>query len=222
MSFLRHLARTMLASVFVVEGLDAVRDPYRKAEGAGAVLQGAARRVGPVPDEDAALLVRATGAVQLGAGLALITDTATRPAALLLAATALPDTVGEEPFWEADGEERRARMRRFLTRLGLLGGLVVVALDTEGRPGMAWKTAWAVRRAGELADHKREIVELKAELARERAHAAAAEARGRVQGTTAQVRRDARVAATAGRAARRVLTGARRGAGRAVKAATPG
>lgn len=222
MSIIRHAARTLIATAVVVEGLDAVRDPYRQADGTGRALQFVARHGTPVPADDPALLVRGHGALQVGAGLALMTDTATRPAALLLAGTLVPASVAEDPFWEAeDKAERRQRLRRTLARLGLLGGLLIVAMDTEGRPGVAWKTAWAAKRASELAEHKKEIVELRAELARERARAATAGTRGRVQATARQARRDARLASRAGRSAGRAVSSAGRGARRAVKAATP-
>lgn len=222
MSLIRHAARTLIATAVIVEGLDAVRDPYRQADGTGKALQFVARHGGPVPEDDPALLVRGHGAIQVGAGLALMTDTATRPAALLLAGTMLPAAVAEDPFWEAEEKaERGQRLRRTLARLGLLGGLLIVAMDTEGRPGVAWKTAWAAKRAGELAEHQKEIIELRAELARERARAATAGTRSRVQATTKQARRDARLASRATRSAGRALSSAGQGAKKAVKAVTP-
>lgn len=218
MSLLRHAARTMLASYFVLGGLDAVRDPYSRLDEAGKVAEGIARRIGPLPEDDPAVVIRANGALQMGAGLALATDTATRPAALVLAATLVPTTLGEHRFWEAEGGQRKGQLVHFLKSLGLLGGLVIVALDTEGKPGVAWKTAWAVKRAGQLADHQREIVELRADLARERARHATAETRTRVKATAKQARRDAKLAGKAGRSAGRAVSSARRGATRAVKA----
>lgn len=221
MSLLRHAARTMLASYFVVGGLDAVRDPYSQVEGAGDVAEGIARRIGPLPEDDPATTIRAIGAVQMAAGLALVTDTATRPAALVLAATLAPSTLGEHRFWEAEKAERKGKLIQFTKHLGLIGGLLIVAMDTEGKPGVAWKTSYAVRRAGELAEHQREIVELRADLARERARHATAETATRVRATARQARRDAKMGRKVGRGAGRAVSSARRGTTRAIKAVSP-
>jgi putative oxidoreductase len=221
MSLIRHAARSMLASYFVVGGLDALRDPDSKAEVSGETVTSLAGQVG-LPDDDAATLIRANGAVQVGAGLALISGKASRPAALALAGTLVPTTLGEHRFWEAPpGAARGQQMLHFLKNLGLFGSLLIVALDTKGKPGMAYRTGMAVRRGSTLADHKREILELQAELARERAKAATASTRTRVASTARQARRDAKLAGKTGRSAGRAVAGAGRTAKKAVKAATP-
>ncbi|CAN5384575.1 DoxX family membrane protein [soil metagenome] len=217
MSILRHAARTLLASIFVVDGFDAVKDPYARAEVSSGVAAAIGQRVGPLPEDDPAVMVRANGAVQLGAGLALATGTVSRPAALLLAGSLIPTTLGEHRFWEAEEGQRRQQLRHFLKNVGLLGALVIVALDTEGKPGMAWKTTHAVERANILADHKLELLELRSELAREKAKAATT----RVKTSARQARRDAKIGAKAGRSAGRAITSVGRKAGQAVKAVSP-
>lgn len=225
MSLLRHAARTMLASVFIADGIDAVRDPAAKVKAAGDTHESIAQRVGAIPADDPEMLVRTTGALQVGAGLALVTDNFTRSSALVLAATMIP-TLGEHRFWEEEGATRNKQLRYFLKDLGLLGGLLITAMDTEGKPGAAWKTGYAVRRANELAEHKRELLELRGELAREKAKAATAATRARAQGSARQTRRDAKATRKVGRAAGRGVTSAGRGAGRGAKrvlqAVTPG
>lgn len=220
MSLIRHAARTMLASYFIAAGLDAVRDPDAKIDDLGDVAEGVARKIGSLPDDDPAATIRANGAIQMGAGLALATDTLTRPAALALAGTLVPGAAANR-FWEADGAERKTKLMALLKELALFGGLVVVGLDTEGKPGVAWKTGYAVKRAGELADHQKEILELRSELTREKARHATAETATRVRSTARQARRDAKMAGKVGRSARRAFSSAGRGATRAVKAVTP-
>ncbi|HUG85047.1 MAG TPA: DoxX family protein [Euzebya sp.] len=221
MSLLRHAARTLLASVFIADGIDAVRNPAAKVEAAGDTHRSIAQHVSAIPADDPEMLVRTTGALQVAAGMGLVTDNLTRSSALALAATMVP-TLGEHRFWEEEGTTRSTQLRHFLKDLGLLGGLLVVAMDTEGKPGPAWMTGYAVRRANELADHKREILELRGELAKEKARAATAGTRARVQGSARQVRRDAKVARKIGRGAGHGVASAGRGAKRAVKAMTPG
>ncbi len=98
----------MLAAYFVADGLDAVRAPeahvarFRKVQ---PLLERAG--VPPVLSSDATMLARASGAVSAIAGLCLATGRKPRTAALTLAVLNIPVTVVNNPFWEADGEERK-------------------------------------------------------------------------------------------------------------------
>ncbi len=218
---LRTAARAMLASMFIYGGLDALRNPGPKVAVAEDVTDPLSDRVDALPD-DTETLVRANGALQVGAGLALATNTMARPAALALAASLVPTTAAGHRFWEAEeGASRQAQTVHFLKNLGLLGGLLITAMDTEGEPGMAWRTQHAVEHAGLLAEHRKELSGLQAELARERARAATAETRAKISATGRQARRDARLAGKVGRSVARTVASAGRGAKKAVKAADP-
>lgn len=83
--------------------------------------------------------VRINGAVQVGAGLLLAIGRAPRLASAALAASVIPTTLAGHRFWEHEGAERRAQQIQFLKNASLLGGLILAAVDTEGRPGMAWR-----------------------------------------------------------------------------------
>jgi putative oxidoreductase len=216
MSILRHAARTMLAPYFLTQGVEALRHP--RTEVAGDVAEAIADRVGPLPKGDPALIIRANAAVQVGGGMAMATDTATRPAALALAATLIPTTLGYHRFWEAPREERVSELLHFLKNVGLAGGLLVIALDTEGHASVGRRTGRAVSRAAVLADHQRELLELRGELAREKAKSATAETRGKVTATAKQARRDAKAAGKVGRSAGKVGRGAGKGVSTAVTA----
>ncbi|HWJ97145.1 MAG TPA: DoxX family protein, partial [Acidimicrobiales bacterium] len=83
--------------------------------------------------------VRINGAVQVGAGLLLAAGKAPRLASTALAASLVPTTLAGHRFWEFEGDERKAQQIHFLKNAGLLGGLILAAADTEGRPGLAWR-----------------------------------------------------------------------------------
>ena len=82
----------------------------------------------------------------------LATGRFTRPAALVLAGTLIPTTAAGHAFWNNDDPAARNNNQiHFLKNLGLLGGLLLAAADTEGRPGLRW-------RAGHRIDHSRRSV----------------------------------------------------------------
>jgi len=91
MTVVRRIARPLLAAVFVVAGLDAVRHPGGKANVASPLLD----KLGPMlglPD-DKEMLVRANGAAQLVGGALLATGRLPRVGGLLIAASLIPTTL---------------------------------------------------------------------------------------------------------------------------------
>jgi len=146
MSLVRTLARPLLAATFVSSGIDTVLHPMNRAERARPLVD----RFGPglgLP-ENPELLVRGNGVVMAAAGMAFAGGRAPRLAALALAATAVPATFLDQPFWEQkDPERRRDERAIFLRNLGLLGGVLLAAVDTQGRPGLAWRGRNALARA---------------------------------------------------------------------------
>lgn len=148
MTLLRAAARTLLASYFVVSGVKAVKDPDSLVPAA----QPIADKVVPLvkdyaPDavakyipEDAATLIRINGALQLAGGFALATGKGRRLGALLLAASLVPSTIAKHPFWtREDPEEEAVDKAHFLKNASLLGGVLLAAGDTEGKPSLAWR-----------------------------------------------------------------------------------
>jgi putative oxidoreductase len=145
----RSAARALLGGIFVASGARTVANPEPFVTRAKAVTD----RVGPLAERlnprlptDAAAMVRANGAVQLVAGLMLITGRFPRPAAAALAGTMVPTTLAGHRFWEADDPtERIHHQTQFMKNLALVGGLLLAAADTEGRPSLRWRTSHAVR-----------------------------------------------------------------------------
>jgi len=45
-----------------------------------------------------------------------------------------------QPFWSTRDPQLRADyLRGFLRNVGMIGGALVAAADTEGKPGLAWR-----------------------------------------------------------------------------------
>jgi putative oxidoreductase len=146
MPLIRATARPMLAAMFVTGGLDAVLHPKAKAPAAQRVAPAIAKRLPfPLP-EDPVQLVRINGAVQLLAGLSLATGRLPRLSALALACSLVPTTLAGHRFWEkSDSNERRMQQQQFTKNLSMLGGLILAAVDLEGRPGLRHRGHDAVR-----------------------------------------------------------------------------
>ena len=141
MSPTSSLARPLLASMFVVGGLDALRKPGGRVE--------AVRAAGLSSPEQ---LVRANAATHLVGGLALATGRFPRLAALALAGSLVPTTYVGHPFWAApDGAAKQQQQVHFLKNLGLLGGLLLAAADTGGRESLPHAAGRVSRRTAKQA-----------------------------------------------------------------------
>lgn len=147
----RHIARPLLAAVFVSEGVSALRDPKPRAEKAAPLVKSAAERFG-TPD-DPVLVVRAGGGVAVAGGLGLVTGRAPRLSSLLLATTLVPTTITEHPFWEAPAEERSGQLTLFLKNAGLLGGLLLMA-DPPSVRAVVHRNSRKVKRTADKHSRK--------------------------------------------------------------------
>jgi putative oxidoreductase len=168
MTLIRLIARPMLASTFVYGGIQALKNTPALAEAAKPVNDGIrelADKVAPqvsIPADDKTL-VRINAGVHILAGLGLATGRAPRLCALTLAATVVPTTLAGHPFWEEkDKAARTKQLTHFFKNLSMLGGLVIAAVDTEGRPGVGWRTRNAVGSARRQAKHLRREAKLAA------------------------------------------------------------
>jgi putative oxidoreductase len=139
----RTAARALLSAIFVYDGVRALANSEQYAPQAKRVTD----RVVPLLEKadprlptDPRTLVKINGAVQVTSGLLLATGRLTRPAAALLAGTLLPTTVAAHPFWaQENSTDRRNHEIHFLKNLGLLGGLLLAAADTAGKPSLRWR-----------------------------------------------------------------------------------
>ena len=89
---------------------------------------------------DTETVVRVNGGVQIVAGVLLATGRFRRLACLFLMGSLIPTTYAGHRFWEETDETARSQQRmHFLKNLGLLGGLILAAVDTEGAPSLGWR-----------------------------------------------------------------------------------
>lgn len=148
MTISRHLARPLLASIFLVGGVDALRNPASKVPAAQDVAPPLAARLPGLGGKDTEQLVRINAGVQVGAGALLAINRLPRLSALALAASLVPTTAAGHRFWEHEGAQRKSQQIHFFKNVSLFGGLVLAALDTEGKPGVLWRTRHATEHAG--------------------------------------------------------------------------
>jgi uncharacterized membrane protein YphA (DoxX/SURF4 family) len=147
---IRRIARPLLSAVFIGQGVETLRNPKIAADAAAPTM--AALRTLPDPvatkvpaDPEAAARINA--AIQLAGGVLLATGKMPRVASAALAFTVIPGSLGAHLFWTETDRERKAQKRRdFLTDLSLLGGLIIAAADTAGRPSLGWRGRQAAGR----------------------------------------------------------------------------
>ncbi|NAZ81253.1 DoxX family membrane protein [Kineococcus sp. R8] len=150
MTVVRRLARPMLAAIFIKTGIDQVRNARDLAPSAEPVAHAVA---GPLhlPD-DPVLLVRINGAAMAGAGVLFALGRLPRVTSAVLATTLAPSAYVNHPFWtEKDKTVRGEVLEDFLKDVGLLGGALLAAVDTAGKPGLAWRGRRAGRDARRFA-----------------------------------------------------------------------
>jgi uncharacterized membrane protein YphA (DoxX/SURF4 family) len=160
MTLLRTVARPMLASIFVVGGAAALRQPGPRAAKAQPTAD-LIKKIAPGLPVDGSNLTRVNGGVQVVAGLALATGRLPRISALALALSLPPTTVAGHPYWNETDPAARANQRiHFLKNLSMTGGLLMATLDPDphkkfiGRRAKD-KVAGAASSVADQLDHLR-------------------------------------------------------------------
>ncbi|GAB3699684.1 DoxX family protein [Saccharopolyspora tripterygii] len=153
---IRRLARPMLASIFIMGGIGALKDTPNHAKGVAPMLE---KAIDPVRDSlpeqvptDTETLVRIDAGVKIGAGALLALNKFPRLASLLLAGSIVPTTLAAHRFWEQDDPQQRAEQQvHFLKNVGLLGGVLLAAVDTGGKPSVGYRARKSARIAKKTA-----------------------------------------------------------------------
>ena len=150
---IRRIARPMLSAVFISRGVDALRSPKPAADAARPTLEGLSKLPDPVGTNvpsNAETVARVNAAVQIGGGLLLATGKLPRLASAALALSVVPGSLGGHMFWSESDPQRKADERRaFLTDVSLIGGLIIAAVDTEGKPSLGWRGRRAAHKVSE-------------------------------------------------------------------------
>lgn len=162
----------MLASMFVVGGINSLKNAKALAGAAQPVtdtvvpLAQKAAPGAPIPS-DPVTLVRVNGIAHVVGGLALATGRMPRLSSAVLAATLVPTTLAGHRFWEeSDPGARSNQQVHFFKNVSMFGGLLLAGVDTEGRPGLAWRARRAARDARREAKHLAKDARLEAKLAK--------------------------------------------------------
>ena len=151
---IRRVARPMLSAVFISRGVDALRSPKPAADATRHTLEELSKLPDPVGTNvpsNAETVARVNAAVQIGGGLLLATGKLPRAASAALALSVVPGSLGGHAFWNEVESERKAQERRaFVTDISLIGGLIIAAVDTEGKPSLGWRGRRAARKVSDV------------------------------------------------------------------------
>lgn len=140
----------MLASIFIAGGADTLRNPAPRVAIADPVAPKLAEPL-PLPS-DTEQLVKINAAAQVAAGTLLALGWFPRLSAAVLVGSLVPTTAVGHRFWEEEDPAKKAQQRvHFLKNTAILGGLIIAALDTEGRPSVGWRARRAAERAAKSA-----------------------------------------------------------------------
>jgi uncharacterized membrane protein YphA (DoxX/SURF4 family) len=128
MNIIRRFGHLFMSGIFVVSGIDTWRNPGSYRAGAASRFTDIASKVG-LPEEPEQL-VRVNSVVHVVGGLMLAKNLFPRLAALALASSLVPTTLGAHAFWEkSDPKERATQRIQFLKNLGLFGGLLLTVAE---------------------------------------------------------------------------------------------
>jgi putative oxidoreductase len=170
----RRLARPLLAAPFVYGGISTLRKPQDRVPGARPVVEkiaDAADKQLPVQvSQDVEQWVKADAAVKVVAGSLFALGKLPRLTALVLSGSIVPTTLAGHRFWEHDDPtERFGQLSNFLKNAGLLGGLLLAAVDTEGKPSVGYRARRAAKLAADSTEESFDKAQKRAAKARKKA-----------------------------------------------------
>lgn len=149
---IRRLARPMLAAVFIKSGVDTLLNPAPRAAAAEPLVNKVSPQLPEQVPSQPEELVKIDAGVKIAAGTLLALGKLPRVSSLALAASMIPTTYAGHAFWEqSDPAAKAAEQVQFLKNLSILGGLVLAAVDTEGKPSLGWRGRRAARKLSERA-----------------------------------------------------------------------
>ncbi len=151
MSILRALARPLLATPFLVSGMDALVRPASHRERAETLTRLAEKAGYPVTTKQVDRATRALGLSNILCGAALATGKMPRTSAAILAVTQVPVSIANNPVWLHKGTERRKDLLGLTSAAGLLGGVLLAAADLAGKPSFSWRRIHRQERRQEIA-----------------------------------------------------------------------
>ena len=152
MPFVRTLARPMLASSFILAGLDKLKNSDDTAQQLSPLLRKAAASLPFQTNEKT--LARVIGGTQVGAGVLFGLGKFSRLSAGLLTVVSLLNTFVEWRSADISSKEgRENRRNQLLKNVSLSGGALLASVDTAGKPGLAWRAEHLAADARRNASH---------------------------------------------------------------------
>jgi putative oxidoreductase len=175
---LRRLARPLLASRFVLNGVDAVRNPaaHKGLADALSPLSAAVPQLAEQPPES---IVRLHGGLQVGAGALLALNKVPRLSAFVLAATIVPTALADR----AGGAGRS----KLVEDASTLGALLLATADTAGQPGLGWRARHRAEHTAAATRRTRRQARVAAKIAKAEARAVAKAAKLAAKGAAAKI-----------------------------------
>jgi len=150
---IRRIARPLLSAAFIGQGVETLRNPAVSLDATEPTVTALRQLPEPYGDKvpsNPETAARINAAVQVAGGVLLATGKMPRVASAALAFTVIPGSLGGHLFWTESDPERKAQKRRdLLTDLSLLGGLIIAAADTAGKPSLGWRGRQAAGRISE-------------------------------------------------------------------------
>ncbi len=155
----RRIARPLLATPFVYGGISTLRKPQDRVPGARPVVEKlteTADKQLPVElPKDVEQYVKLNAGVQVGAGALLALGRLPRLSALALAGSTVPTTLAGHRFWdEQDPKVQFEKIAHFVKNVGMLGGLLLAAVDTEGKPSVGYRARRAAKKAAATTERE--------------------------------------------------------------------
>jgi uncharacterized membrane protein YphA (DoxX/SURF4 family) len=153
MTLVRLIARPMLSSMFIMGGINAIKNADALAERAKPVIDG----LQPLIEQVGSYLpiqlgpknvVRIDGVIHVVGGAMLATGKSPRLSSFVLAVSLVPTTFGGHRFWEESDPQTQANQKvHFFKNVSLIGGLLLASVDTAGKPSLAWRAKNQAARA---------------------------------------------------------------------------
>ncbi len=170
----RRIARPLLAAPFVYGGISTLRKPQDRVPGAAPVVEKIAETADkqlPVQvPRDVQQWVQADAAIKVAAGSLFALNKLPRLTALVLSASIVPTTLAGHRFWEhEDPTERFGQISNFLKNAGILGGLLLAAVDTEGKPSVGYRARRSAKAAAVATEKSFEKASKRASKAQRKA-----------------------------------------------------
>ncbi|MFW0109680.1 DoxX family protein [Rothia sp. P6271] len=141
MSFVRRLARPLLASSFIISGVERLRDADSTVH-LNRALELSSKAVPQLESfkGQEKLVGQVIAGTQVVAGTLFALGKFPRLSSVTLLGTGILNAYVEYQATEANSsEERASRRRHALTNGSLLGAIAIAAVDRDGNPSLAWR-----------------------------------------------------------------------------------